>query len=284
VSPTFHAFAREWLERYPLLQTVRPNTMNNHRSFVTHHLIPHFGSTVVASITTSSVENFIVAKRRPGGAIRFTDRPLSESSLRTGLGTLRLILRQAVRAHYLRTNPMEGLGRFKRNSGDENVDPFTGAEVRAILDASHRLKPDLAVMLRLWAQTGMRAGEVSGLQWQDLDLEAGTAIVRRTWSRQRLGPTKTGAVRSVSLLHPTSEATAGWRPGVTAESRAILTGLRRLTVRSLEPCAFVFGGGTVPRLHSIAPPRLEVRSGRRKRPLSVPGAAPAHVRQHHALA
>ena len=91
-SPTFDAFAREWLERYPLLQAVRPNTMDNHRSFVTHHLIPHFGATTVAAITTSSVENFIVAKRRPGGAIRFTDRPLSESSLRTGLATLRLIL------------------------------------------------------------------------------------------------------------------------------------------------------------------------------------------------
>jgi integrase len=191
-----------------------------------------------------------VAKRSAGGAIRFTDRPLSESSLRTGLATLRLILQQAVRANHLRANPMEGLGRFKRTGGDENVDPFTGAEVRAILDAAHRLKPDLAVMLRLWAQTGMRAGEASGLQWQDVDLEAGTALVRRTWSRQRLGPTKTGIIRSVSLLHPTTEATAEWRPGVTLESRAILTGLRRLTVRSLEPSAFVFGGGTVP-VHSM---------------------------------
>jgi len=70
------------------------------------------------------------------------------------------------------------------------------------------------------------------------------------WSRQRLGPTKTGVVRSISLLHPTTEATAEWRPGVTPESRATLTGLRRLTVRSLEPAAFVFGGGTVP-VHSM---------------------------------
>lgn len=86
---------------------------------------------------------------------------------------------------------MDGLGRFKRN-GDENVDPFTAAETGAILEAAQRLNADFAVMLRLWAQTGMRAGEVAGLQWQDVDLEKGTALVRRTWSRQRLGPTKTG--------------------------------------------------------------------------------------------
>jgi integrase len=249
-SPTFGEFAKEWLERYPLLQRVRDNTMQNHRSFITHHLIPHFGPTLITGITSTSVENFIVAKRQPGGAVRFTDRPLSESSLRTGLATLHLILQQAVRARHLRANPMDDLGRMKRSGGDENVDPFDGAELRAILDAAHRLKPDFAVMLRLWAQTGMRAGEVSGLQWQDVDREAGTAIVRRTWSRQRLGPTKTGVVRTVSVLHPTTERTLEWRPGVTAESRAILTGLRRLTVRSLEPSAFVFGGGSTP-VHSM---------------------------------
>jgi integrase len=248
-SPTLEAFAADWLKRYPLLQPVRPGTMDNHRSFVTHHLTPFFGGMPVASITTTTVENFIVSKRQAGGSKRFEGRPLSESSLRTGLASLRLILQAAVRAGHLRANPLEGLGRIKRN-GDENVDPFTGSELRAILEAAHRLGPDFATMLRLWAQTGVRAGEVCGLQWQDLDLEAGTALVRRTWSRCRLGPTKTGIIRSVSLLHPTTETTAEWRPGATQESRAILTGLRRLTVRSLEPAAFVFGGGTVP-IHSM---------------------------------
>jgi len=132
-SPTFQAFATEWLKRYPLLQPVRPNTMDNHRSFVTHHLGPYFGTLPVASISTTTVENFIVAKRQAGGSTRFAGRPLSESSLRTGLATLRLILQQAVRANHLRANPLDGLGRIKRH-GDENVDPFSGAELRAILD------------------------------------------------------------------------------------------------------------------------------------------------------
>jgi len=125
-----------------------------------------------------------------------------------------------------------------------------GFTVGGMAKGAGMLRPDLATMLRLWAQTGMRAGEVCGLQWQDVDLEAGTALVRRTWSRQRLGPTKTGIICAVSFLHPTTETTAEWRPGVTAESRALLTGLRRLTVRSLEPSAFVFGGGATP-IHSM---------------------------------
>ena len=129
----------------------------------------------------------------------------------------------------------------------ENVDPFTGAELRAMLGAAHERDADLATLLRLWAQSGMRAGEVCGLQWQDLDLSAGTALVRRTWSRQRLGPTKTGHERTVSILHPVADQTSDWRPGATEGARAVVASIRQLTVRPLDdPGAFVFGRGRVP--------------------------------------
>jgi hypothetical protein len=59
---------------------------------------------------------------------------------------------------------------------------------------------------------------------QDIDLERGTALVQRRWSRQRLGPKKTGRARSVSLLHPVADDTADWRPGATDAARSILAG------------------------------------------------------------
>lgn len=129
----------------------------------------------------------------------------------------------------------------------EQVDPFTGSELRAILTAVSDRNPDFGTLLRLWAQSGMRAGEVSGLQWQDLDRERGTALVRRTWSRQRLGPTKTGLEREVSILHPVAEDTTDWQPGATAGARSVVAGLGQLKVQPLDdPEAFVFGRGRVP--------------------------------------
>ena len=92
----------------------------------------------------------------------------------------------------------------------------------------------------------MRAGEVCGLQWHDLDLDQGTVRVRRTFSHGRLGPTKTGQQRVVSLLHPVGIDTPEWRPGSHPETSAVVEGLRRLPVRSLVPEAFVFGGGQTP--------------------------------------
>jgi integrase len=101
-------------------------------------------------------------------------------------------------------------------------------------------------MLRLWAQTGMRAGEVCGLQRHDVDLEKGTVLVRRTWSRQRLGPTKTGIVRQVNILHPVAEETPNWRPGTTPQCLQVVIGLKALKLQSLAPEAFVFGHGQTP--------------------------------------
>src|SRR5437660_3086206 len=71
-------------------------------------------------------------------------------------------------------------------------------------------------------------------------MTTGLVKVRRTWSRQRLGPTKTGIERDVSVLHPIADDTQEWRPGLTEAARSALLGLRRLSVRSLQPEAFLF--------------------------------------------
>ena len=67
--------------------------------------------------------------------------------------------------------------------------------------------------------TGLRAGEVRGLQWADLDPEAGLVRVRRSVSGDRgeVGPPKWGKTRSTAypaalqaLLEPLRGAPAGW--------------------------------------------------------------------------
>ncbi len=241
---TFAQVAEEWLQKYPALRAIRPSTLENYRSFTERHLIPYFGSHPVTDITVEAIEEFIEAKRAPGGSVRFEGKALRDASLRLLLRTLRLILKRAVRRKILAANPMLDV-EWTSAPTIEHVDPLTPAELRAILQAARMLDPDLATLLQVWAQSGMRAGEVFGLQWQDVDLERGTAIVRRTWSRQRLGPTKTGRERTVSFLHPVTEDTAEWRPG-SGEAPAVSTALRRLRVQPIDPTAFLFKRHGVP--------------------------------------
>lgn len=221
-----------------------------YRSFAEQHLVPFFGEKAVTVITPRLIEDFIEAKRSPGGSVRHLGKSLADGSLRTGLLTLRLILQRGVRLGLIPANPVNDV-EWRGMPHMEQVDPFAGRELRAILTAAERLEPDFAVLLRLWMQSGMRAGEVAGLQWQDVDLSTGLVKVRRTWSRQHLGPTKTGIERDVSVLHPTSDDTQEWRPGATGAARSVLHGLKRLSVRSLEPEAFLFQRGGEP-LSSMA--------------------------------
>jgi len=243
--PTFDEVFTEWRTRYPTTHAVAESTFANYCSFVEHHLRPYFGSMPITSISVETIEDFIAAKRAPGGSTRRDGKPLADSSLRTGLLPLRLILRRAVRRTLIPANPMND-AEWRGTTRTENVDPFSGRELRAILVAADRLEPDFATLLRLWIQTGMRAGEATGLQWQDVDLDAGTVKVRRTFSHGKIGPPKTRQERDVTITHPIANDAAEWHPGATDSARMVVHGLRRLTVRSLEPEAFVFHRGGLP--------------------------------------
>jgi integrase len=236
----FATLAGEWLEKYPALHAVAPSTMENYRSFTRQHLVPFFGAMAVSAITPDTIEDFIAAKRAPGGSVRFSGKPLSDGSLRTGLLALRLILQRAVRTGLIPGNPAKEVD-WRGTPRIANVDPFTGRELRALLSAAEQLDGTFAAMLRLWAQSGMRAGEVCGLQWGDLDFDRGMALVQRTWSRERIGPTKTRQSRLVSFRHPVADDTADWRPGLSPALRGALDPFRRTNVRGFEPGAFVFG-------------------------------------------
>jgi integrase len=236
---TFEQVYQEWRERYPALNSVAATTMENYASFAEQHLLPAFRALPITAITVEAVEAFIEAKRAVGGSVRRPGKALADSSLRTGLLVLRLILKRAVRRKLLPANPMNEV-EWRGAARVDQVDPFTGRELRAILDTADRLEPTFGTPFRLWAQSGCRAGEIAGIQWQDVDAGAGTVTIRRSWTRQRLGPTKTRQDRTVSILHPIADETPDWRPGATDAARRVLQGLRALTVRSLEPEAFVF--------------------------------------------
>src|SRR5262249_23590374 len=141
--PTFREVAQEALERHPKIHAVARTTMENHASFTTHHLLPYFGDMRIDAITVDTVEAFIEAKRAIGGSVNRPGKALSDSTLRTGLAALRLILRRAVRRGLILANPMNEV-EWRPASHVEHVDPFSGAELRAILSAAEQLEPDFA--------------------------------------------------------------------------------------------------------------------------------------------
>lgn len=228
--PTFAEVAEEALQLYSQLMKPRAPTLANHQGFLRCHLLPHFGAKPVTPSNFSPLElqRFILAKQ---GA-------LSDASLRVNLPTLRIILDHAVKLGLLPANPLRSGERLWKSSPPaEGVDPFTSSELRAVLRAAHTIDKDFAVLLQTMMQTGARPGEALGLRRGDIDLATATVSIKGSFSKNRLGPTKTPtSVRKISLLYPILEDRPEWSPKAAGIStRRVLDGLQVLVATTPDP-------------------------------------------------
>jgi integrase len=115
-------------------------------------------------------------------------------------------------------------------------------ETRALLAAvaDHRLGAAVALLFL----QGWRVSEVLGLAWEDVDLEAGTAHVRRAsvyvdGRGQQLGPPKTVGAHGEHWLVPTTVALLRRRQEFQAEERAVAPIWETMTYAG-EPVGLVF--------------------------------------------
>jgi integrase len=155
-------------------------------------LLPRFGAWRIGAIDEDAIAKLIRDLQREG--LHAIDparpvRPLSASSVINHLKPLGQTLAFAVRNGYpLQSNPLRNLERDERPK-QENAEPaheWTDEEIEALLSASAALaneetaQYDYTPLLRTAIYTGLRLGELLGLQWQDVD--GNVLHVRRQWA------------------------------------------------------------------------------------------------------
>jgi integrase len=169
------------------------------RCYLDRHLLPHFGKKALSAITPAIIETWIMAmreKRTHRGAV------LSPTTINTALTCMRIMMREAVRAGHIHTNPageIEPLGEKPKARGI-----LTGTEVNRLFDET-RIAEVWAGDVRhysanlLAASTGMRLGEVQALQVQNVHVDR--IEVCHAWERgYGLKEPKRGSVRTVPIM------------------------------------------------------------------------------------
>ncbi len=101
------------------------------------------------------------------------------------------------------------MSNLSRRPKKKEINPLSPEQSRGFLEAVHGDRFEALYILAI--HCGLREGELLGLKWDDVDLEAGTLRVRRTLSETRTGYIfelpKNGKGRSIKLTQTASEAT-----------------------------------------------------------------------------
>ncbi|HEY6653226.1 MAG TPA: tyrosine-type recombinase/integrase [Solirubrobacterales bacterium] len=113
------------------------------------------------------------------------------------------MLNDAVRKGLIDRNPFKGLS--KRGPGRRYLDPLTVDQVEELATIAEQ-HHGFGAFVRFTAYSGMRVGEVCGLEWGDVDFDRMRIMVRRRVYRGQVDLPKSGRVREIRLFPEARDA------------------------------------------------------------------------------
>ena len=203
----------EWLDRWLAeykAGTVRPGTLKSYRCYIEYYIKPQLGDKQISLISQQDIQRMYRRLKTEGRIHEHPemDHQLSDSMVRHIHSTLHAALKDAVHAHVIPRNPTEGTTAPKPNYKPKRI--LTRAELDAFLAVVEQDEV-WRDFFQTELMTGLRRGEICGLQWSDFDGDTGTLKVCRTLHSQRkgeytVGETKTNqGMRTIILPHSVTE-------------------------------------------------------------------------------
>jgi integrase len=205
---TLAAFLRSWIGalRDARNQRVRPRTLDHYAMIVERHIVPALGHHRLDRLREHHVQAWLDAD------------PGSPRTVHHHRAVLRRALNVAIRQRLLLTNP--AIGVELPDATWHGAKPLTLPEAKRLLAAT--ADDRLGALWRLALDTGLRQGELLGLGWDDVDLDAGTVTVtgqlqRRAGSWLRTETKADRALRTLAIAAPTAAALEKHRLRMAAE-------------------------------------------------------------------
>lgn len=187
-------YLHKWLERKEA--HLKASTLDGYRKIITGVLIPKLGHHALILLTRKMVKDAL-------SSMDASNKRLAnvQSCLRSALG-------DAVDDELIEANPLAGwtYSVKEKPRQEDEIDPFTKEEQRAILEAATGQYRNL-LQFAFW--TGLRTSELVALEWGDIDWLRGEARISRglTKAAKEAELPKTAAgLRDVKLLPMALEA------------------------------------------------------------------------------
>lgn len=199
-APSLDDWLRGWLGSQPF---TKPSTLATYRCHVERHITPALGHIPLATLSRNDIAGFVSD---------LAHGDLSAATVHRVVATLRSALGSAEREGRIAANPVHGVRLPSVPARPHQV--WTVEQTRDFLASC--TDDAIGVLFRLAVVTGMRRGELLGLEWSSVDLEAGELTVRA--SRVAVGgevvagsPKSRFGVRRIYLDHDTCVSVNAWR-------------------------------------------------------------------------
>jgi len=172
-EPSRMSFA-EYVQQFlnSLEGTVKDNTLGEYRWALDNYILPHFGRLHLKKIDKQVCQDFVEQLKKKG---------FSPQTINHNIKVLKRVLNKAVEEGCILMNPAKSLKPLKEKRRESAF--YTLEEILSLLKAA----PDsfMRAYLGLAALGGLRASEISGLKWKDIDFEHKLICVRRQYQAKR---------------------------------------------------------------------------------------------------
>jgi len=177
------------------------------RTYLVRHILPTFGKIQLTAVTPIMIEKWLMElKDAPRVDGKRTSPPLSPTTVNHCLTTLKIMLGEARRLEHISADPSETIEHLHENPKGKQI--LTLDEMRELLDNCEidriwRGDSRQYALNLLAASTGMRMGEIQGLQIQHLHIDHVSVV--HSWERKYgLKEPKWNSVRTIPIPRKTS--------------------------------------------------------------------------------
>lgn len=162
-----------WVEQVVKV-TRRNTTYSLYASHIRRHIVPALGSRPLDKLTTQEIQAWVAQEVQNG---------IAPGTIRVMLIVLRAALSVAVRQQVLVRNVATFVEPPRVPPTDVRI--LTQTQAKALLEAARgeRLEAVYCVALAI----GMRLGEILGLRWEDVDLDAGSLKITHALQKSTFG-------------------------------------------------------------------------------------------------
>ena len=165
----------KWMETWhsEYIVNVKQSTREAYGQHIKNHIVPALGAVKLSALTTAMCQKFVNDLSRVKG--------LSPKTVKNIQSVLHHALKQAVRLGYMRMNPTEAcsLPRIEK----AKIEPLDAPEIKKLLDV---LGDDVySLLIKVDLFTGLREGEILGLQWGCVDFARGVIVIDKQLLRPR---------------------------------------------------------------------------------------------------